>query len=140
MINKFKDIGIKNHTYYFFDDIININPNTVKIDEKSHKNIIIYYIGYMTIKGSKYVKINSVNPLYVIFSKMNRCFEEINKNNCLTLARLINKNSNYCDEKYMKNKFDLDDDLPLTKAIEIHNVTIAVSAVFHENKSERFLR
>ena len=40
----------------------------------------------------------------------------------------------------MKNKFDSDDDLPLTKAIEIHNATIVVSAVFHENKSERFLR
>ena len=24
MSNKLKDIGIKNHTYYFFDDIMNI--------------------------------------------------------------------------------------------------------------------
>ena len=89
MSNKVKDISIKNHTYYFFDDIINIknfDPNNIKIDEKSYKNILIYYIGYVTIKDSKYVKINSVNPLYLIFSKVNGYFEEINKNKYLTLV------------------------------------------------------
>ena len=48
-----KNINIKNHAYYFFDDIINIkefNPNNIKIDQKSYKNILIYYIGYVTIK------------------------------------------------------------------------------------------
>ena len=38
MSNKVKDIDIKNRTYYFFDDIINIkkfDPNNIKIDEKS---------------------------------------------------------------------------------------------------------
>ena len=41
---KIKDIDIKKHTHYFFDDIINIknfDPNKTKIDEKSHKNIFI---------------------------------------------------------------------------------------------------
>ena len=33
----------------------------------------------------------------------------------------------------MEIKFDSDDNLPLTKAIEIHVVTIVVRAVFHEN-------
>ena len=64
MRNKVKDIDIKNRTYYFFNDIINIknfDPNNIKIDEKSYKDILIYYIGYVTIRDSKYVKINSVN-------------------------------------------------------------------------------
>ena len=94
MCNKVKDIDIKNRTYYFFDDIINIksfNPNNIKIDEKSYKNIFVYYIGYVTIKYSKYVKINSVNPLYLIFNKMNGYFEKINGNTFLTLA-LTNEN------------------------------------------------
>ena len=42
MSNIVKDINIKIHTYYFFDKIINIkdfDPNNVKIDEKSYKNI-----------------------------------------------------------------------------------------------------
>ena len=68
MSNKTKDIDIENHTYYFFNDIINIknfNPCIIKIDEKSYKYILIYYIGYVTIKDSKYVKINNVNLLYL---------------------------------------------------------------------------
>ena len=40
----------------------------------------------MTIKYSKYVKINTVNPLYLIFNKVNRYFEEINGNKYLTLV------------------------------------------------------
>ena len=46
--NIFKDISIKNHTYYFFNDIINVkscDPNNVKVDENSYNNILIYYIG-----------------------------------------------------------------------------------------------
>ena len=81
MSNKVKDKRIKNHTHYFFDDIINMknfDPN-IKIDKKSYKNILIYYIGYVTIRNSKYVKINSVNPPYLIIDNMNGYFEEINK-------------------------------------------------------------
>ena len=40
----------------------------------------------MTIKDSKYVKINSVNPLYLIFIKVNGYFEEINRNKYLRLV------------------------------------------------------
>ena len=66
-----KDISIKNHIYYFFDNIINIeyvDPNNTKIDGKSYRIILIYYIGYVTIK--KDLKIYSVNPLYLIFGKV----------------------------------------------------------------------
>ena len=132
MSNKVKDISIKNDTYCFFDDVINmknVDPNNIKINEKSYKNILIYYIGYVTIKDSKYVKINSVNPLYLIFSKVNGYFEEISKNKYLTLVptneskeiikyeelwskirnliRSISKNSDDYDKKYMKIKFDI---------------------------------
>ena len=60
MRNYVEDIDLKNRTYYFFNDMINIkhfDANNIKIDEKSYKNILIYYIGYVTIKDSKYVKI-----------------------------------------------------------------------------------
>ena len=81
MSKKVKDISIKNHTYYFFDAIISIkifDLNNIKINEKSYKHFLIYYIGYVTIKDLKYVKINIVNPLYFTFSKVNGYFEEIN--------------------------------------------------------------
>ena len=89
MSNKVKDIDIKNCTYYFFNDIINIKNfglNNIEIDEKSYKNILIYYIGYVTVKDSQYVKTYSVNPLYLIFRKVNGYFEEISKSKYLMLV------------------------------------------------------
>ena len=72
MSDKVKDIDIKNSTYYFFDDIINTKffdkNDIIKTDEKSYEDILIYYIGLVMIKDSKYVKINGVNSLYLIFS------------------------------------------------------------------------
>ena len=83
MGNKFKNIDIKNRTYYSFDDMINIkslDPNKIKIEEKLYKNILIYYIGYVMAKERRYVKINSVNPLYLIINKINGYIEKSNGN------------------------------------------------------------
>ena len=74
MSNILKDIDIKNHTYYFFDDIINIkhfDQYKIKINENSYKNIVIYYIGYVLINDPIYVKTNSANPLYLIIDQVN---------------------------------------------------------------------
>ena len=84
-----KEINIKNHTYYFFDDMIKIkdfNADLQKVDKKSYKNIDIYYIGYITMKDFDYVKINSVNPLYLIIGKADGYIEEINGNKYLIFA------------------------------------------------------
>ena len=54
----------------------------------------------MTIKDSKYVKINSINHLYLIIKKVNGYFEEINVNEYLTLV--LTNESNY-EIKNMKN-------------------------------------
>ena len=72
MSNKFKDISIRNHTYYLFDDINNIknfDQNNIKINENLCKNILTQNLGYVRIKDSHYVKIIVVNRLYLIFSK-----------------------------------------------------------------------
>ena len=68
-----KQINIKNRTFYFFDDMINIknfDSGLLKIDKKSYKNIAIYYTGYVTMKDYDHVKINSVNPLYLIIGNV----------------------------------------------------------------------
>ena len=67
-----KEINIKNRTYYFFNGMINIedfDSNLLKIDKRSYKNISINYTGYITMKDSDYVKIKSVNPLYLVLVK-----------------------------------------------------------------------
>ena len=48
-----RDHNIKNRTYYYFDDMIDIRKfelNFLKIDKKPYKHFNIYYIGYITIK------------------------------------------------------------------------------------------
>ena len=49
------------------------------MDEKPCRNILIYYIGYMTNKILKYVKINSVNSLYLISAKLMGTFRKLIK-------------------------------------------------------------
>ena len=47
------------------------------------KDILIYNTGYVTIK--EYIKIYSVNPLYLIFRNVNRYFDKIDESKYLTL-------------------------------------------------------
>ena len=54
--HEFKKVRIKNRTCYYFDDIIKLEDfglNNILIDEKSHKNILIYDISYKTLIGPK---------------------------------------------------------------------------------------
>ena len=64
-----KQINIKNWTYYFYNDIIdlkNFDPSLLKIDKMSYKNIDIYFIAYITIKKiDDYESIYSVKTLYL---------------------------------------------------------------------------
>ena len=48
-----KQIDIRNRTYYFYNDMINIkrfDSDLLKINKKSYKDIDIYNIGYITVK------------------------------------------------------------------------------------------
>ena len=75
-----KEVNIKNQTYYFFDDMINIknfHSNFQKIDKKLYKDIDIYYIGYITIKKfGDCENVHSVNPLYLIILSATGHFKE----------------------------------------------------------------
>ena len=79
-MGKEKERNIKNQTYYFFDDIIdikNFHSNLLKIDRKSYKDIDIYYIGYITIKKfNDCENIHSVNPLYLTIHSATGYFKE----------------------------------------------------------------
>ena len=94
--------------------------------------------------------------MYLIFGEVNGYFEQINGNKYVTLVptnetkekikkyeelwikirdvirSITEKLYNY-NEKYIKIKFDSDDNLPLIKTKEIPIVTIVVRAIFHEN-------
>ena len=58
-------------------NIKNFHSNLLKIDKKSHKDIDIYYIGYITIKKfGDCENIHSVNPLYLIIHSATGHFKE----------------------------------------------------------------
>ena len=79
-MGEIKQINIKNRTYYFYNNIIdikNFDARLLKINKKSYKNIGIYNIGYITIKKIDDCKnIHSVNPLYLIIAHANGYIEE----------------------------------------------------------------
>ena len=74
-MGEIKQINIKNGTYYFYNDIVDLkdfDAKLLKIEKKSYKNIDIYYIGYITIKKiDDYESIYSVNSLYFRIDKKN---------------------------------------------------------------------
>ena len=82
-----KQIDIKNRSYYFYNDMINIKHFDLillKIDKKSYKDIGIYNIGYITIKKiDECENIYSVNPLYLFVNHANGYIEEKGVNKCL---------------------------------------------------------
>ena len=64
-----KQINIKNQTYYFYNDKINLkhfDSNLLKTDQKHYKGINIYYIGYIKIKKNGGCEnMYSVSPLHL---------------------------------------------------------------------------
>ena len=73
-MRKIKQINIRNRTYYFYDDMINVKDF----------DIAIYYIGYITKKDE--YKINSVNPLYLLIHEIDGFIEEIEGIKYLNIA------------------------------------------------------
>ena len=141
-MGKVKQINIKNRTYYFYNDIIDLkdfDAKLLKIDKKSYKNIDIYYIGYITIKIiDDYESIYSVNPLY-LYINHDEIKEVLKKyadvwDGIKDKIKAINggKGNDY-GKDYIKIKFNSDDDLPLNKPLKFQLMTIIIRCVFSED-------
>ena len=155
-----KQIEIKNRTYYFYNDMIdieNFDPILLKVERESYKNIGIYNIGYITIKKvGDCENIYSVNPLYLIIDHASGYIEEKDVNKYLIFhstnenKELLKKHndvwngirdkikevsSGKCDyeKDYMKIKLNSDECLPLNKPLKFHNMTITIRSVFEED-------
>ena len=156
-----KQINIKNRTYYFYNDIIDLkdfDAKLLKIDKKSYKNIDIYYIGYITIKKiDDCENIYSVNPLYLIIGKVDGHIEEKNGSkylvfdstdenrqvlkNTLNFGMVLRNEIKTINEgkegeygkDFMKIMFDTDDNLLLNKPLKLRMLAIIVRSVFQEH-------
>ena len=77
-----KEINIKERTYYFYNDIIDLkvfDSNNLKVDKKTYKDLDIFNIGYVTSKkiGCSY-NVNNVNSLYLRINDASGYIKEIN--------------------------------------------------------------
>ena len=82
-----KQLSIKNSTYYFWNDLINLkdfDPKLLKLDKKLSMDISIYYIGYVTKKPD--YNTDSVNPLYLLIAELDGFIEEKEGNKYLNIS------------------------------------------------------
>ena len=156
-----KQIEIKNRTYYFYNDMINLknfDSNLLKIDKKHYKGINIYYIGYIIIKKiDDCENIYSVNPLYLLVNHASGYIEEKNGNKYLIFdsvdenKEVLKKYADVWDgiknkikainggeendygKDYMKIKFNSGDDLSLNRPLKFHAMIIIIRSVFKED-------
>ena len=91
-MEKLNQIEIKNWTYYFYNDMINLKNfdlNLLEKDRFKHHNK----------KIDDYENIYSANPLYLIVSHASGCIEEKNGNKYLIFYDSLNENKGLL-EKY----------------------------------------
>ena len=155
-----KEINIKDRTYYFYNDIIDLktfDSKNLKLDKKTYKDLDIYNIGYVTIKkiGDCY-DVNSVNPLYLRIDNASGYIEEINKDKYLVfdvrdknkellkryddvfngiMGKIKKIDDDWLEYKkdYTKIKFNSDDNLPLNKPLKFYQMTITIRCVISED-------
>ena len=139
------EVNIKNRTYYFPVDIIdikNFHSDLLKIDKKLYKDVNVYYIDYVTIKKySDYENIHTVNPLYLIihfatgYFKEKYCekhliidstekYEEVFSGIKSEIEALNDKKELFYEKNYGRIGINTDDDLPLNKQLKFPTLTV----------------
>ena len=152
-----KEINIKS-AYYFFEDMVHmedLHSDLLKIDKKSHRDIDIYYIGYITIKRfTDYEHIHRVNLLYLIIHSATEYFKEKNGEKYLIIdstekyedvfsgikskVETLNGGKElFSQKKYARIGTNTDDDLPLNKSLKFPTFTVIIKCVFQEGRKLR---
>ena len=152
-MGELKQINIKNRTYYFYGDIIDVDEfdeSKIKVDKKDFNDIDIYYLGYEHKKKiSECNVINSINPFYLRTVDMNGQFEkgkddawyliisddDVFKKHVDIFESIKNKVTEKTwdaveyDKDYMKIKFESNNILPASKDVNIRMATIIIRAI-----------
>ena len=148
-----RQLNIKSRTYYFYNDLININNfnnSKLKLDKKGALSNDVYYIGYITKKPQW--NVYGVNPVYLIINKMKGHFEEVDGDKYLIISsengdimqnyqevfdgikEIVKKINDYgqlikYDDSCMKIKFSTDDNILLNKIIYFPTITITIRSI-----------
>ena len=149
-----KQLSIKNRSYYFYNDLINVlhfEANNLKLDKKTWKDLDIYFIACVDKKPDWNVK--SVNPLYLMINRVYGSILEKNGSKFLTIDKgdsvlkkydqifsgmkhhinRIDDHEVVYNTDYDKIKFLTDDSIPLNKLIYFPAITVVIRCVFKQN-------
>ena len=149
-----KQLNIKNRSYYFYNDLINVlnfKASNLKLDKKSWKGIDFYYVGYVDKKPEW--QVNSVNRLCMIINRVYesvsekngvrflkidkgdavlRKYEQVSAGTKFHIRKISDEEVNF-NSDYDKIKFLTDDSLSLGKLIYFPTVTVIIRCVFKQN-------
>ena len=153
-----KQISIKNRTYYFYNDLINVkdfNSKLLKLDKNTSMGLGIYYIGYVTKKPEWGV--NSVNPLYLMINRTDGFIKEKEGKKYLNIAipdrnsevlrkysevwngikdcveKINDDKSGEYDKDYMTIKLNSYDNIPLNKQLNFPTITVIIRNIFEKD-------
>ena len=133
-------------------DIKNIHSNLLKIDKKSHEDIDIYYIRYITIKRfSGCENVHSVNHLYLIIHSATGHFKEENGEKYLIIdstekyeevfsgiiseiKTLNGRKELFYEKYYARIGVNTEDDLPLNKSLKFPTLTIIIRFILQKGE------
>ena len=138
-----EQINIKNRTYYFYNDIIDLDEfdeSKIKVDKKDFNDVDINYLSYEHKKKiSECNVINSVNPLYLKITNTNGQFEKGKDDSWYLIIssdddvfKKLADTVEY-DKDYKKIKFESNNILPAGKDVNIHLATIIIRAIFAQD-------
>ena len=149
--NELRKVPVKNRTCYYFSDIIKLEDfdlDNILIDEKSHKNILIYDISYKTLIGSK--------PLRIRFDKIDGFIRIYDGTRYLTLFGSEKCDAIYDRIRYLislksgityifshyfaKIKVDSYDSLPIEKTLTLYYVIILIKSVLNKDKNHYYCK
>ena len=147
----YKKARIKNHTCYYFHDIIKLEDfdiDNILIDEKSHENILIYDISYKTLIGSKslrirfdkidgFIRIYDGTRYLALFGseKYDAIYDRIRY-----LISLKSGITYIFPQYFAKIKIDSYDSLPIEIILNLHNVIILTKSVLIKDKNHYYYK
>ena len=128
------------------------HPNLLKIDKKLHKDIDIYYIGYITIKKfSDCENIHNINPLYLIIHSTaghfkekygekyliidsTEKYEDVFSGIISEIKTISGRKELFYEKNCVKIGVNTDDDLPLNKPLKFPTLTIIIGCVLQKGE------
>ena len=151
-MGKVKELNIRNRTYYYFNDIINIKDFHSKLTNSIKTLAFTILVTLLLKKIGDCENIISVNPLYLMIDSATGYFKE----KCGEKHLIINSTEKYDEvfsgvkkeietinggkelfhekKNYARIRINTDDDVPLNKPLKFPTLTIIIRCIFQERE------